>query len=47
MLALTVFLEANQVYYTAFLGDFLEPCLLGSLVLVMILKGKGEIGMDC
>jgi hypothetical protein len=47
MLALTVFLEANQVYYTAFLGDFLEPCLLGCLVIVMILKGKGEIGMDC
>ena len=44
--ALTVLLEANQVYYTAFLGDFLQPFLLGSLVFVMILKGKGEVGMD-
>ena len=46
MFTLTVLLEANQVYYTTFLGDFLQPCLLGSLVFVMILKGKGEVGMD-
>ena len=46
MFALTVLFKPNEVYYTAFLGDFLEPCLLGSLVFVMILKGKGEVGMD-